>query len=164
MKITRLLKITEKEFYDYLEEELLLDIEKCTHKQLQSKDIKKGMKYSKFTQDVNARADIIIQKYQRGEIYQNKIKTLSDSIIITYQTKVTHEGLKVVFKEHIQSYESQKHHYLGKIFYELVYLRRMNETLYNIEKHIINKRNGIEIKEHKAMSKPHLICKTIKNK
>lgn len=162
MKITRLLKITEKEFYDYLEEELLLDIEKCTHQQLHSKDIKKGLKYSKFTQDVNARADIIIQKYQRGQIYQTRIKTLSDSIIITYQTQVTSEGLQVIFKEHIQSYESKKHHYLAKMFYELVYLRRMNETLYDIEKHIFNKRNGIEIKQNKGIPEHRLLYKMFK--
>lgn len=157
MKITRQLQITQNEFYDYLEKELLDDIQQCTKKNYTQKDIKKGMKYSKYIQDAHARVDITIQKYKRGEIYETKIKTFSDSIIISYHTSQNENGLTIVFQEHIHSFESQKRNLINKTFHEIVYLRRMNETLYDIETQIIKQRQGIQNKKTHALPEHKLL-------
>lgn len=152
MKITRILKVSETEFYDHLELELLSDIHQCTHKTYEKKDIRKGLKYSKYTQDVHAQVTITISEYKRGSLYQSRVQTLSDSITITYQTSHVPEGLQVVLEEHIQSYESQPHSFLARAFYELIYLRRMNETLYDLEHTITCQREGIPIKKRNSAS------------
>lgn len=150
MKITRILEVSDTEFYDYLEQELLLDIHQCTQKCYKKKDIRKGLKYGKYTQDVHARVDITIREYQRGTLYQSNIQSFSDSITITYRTCMVPEGLQVILEEHIESYESQPHSFLGRNFYELVYLRRMNATLYDLEHAIICQREGIPVKKRSS--------------
>lgn len=165
MKITRILKVSETEFYDHLEQELLSDIRQCAQKTYEKKDIRKGFKYSKYTQDVHAQVTITILEYKRGCLYQSKVQTLSDSITITYQTSQMPEGLQVILEEHIQSYESQPHSFLGRTFYELIYLRRMNETLYDLEHTITCRREGIPIrKRNSASGEPFLHKLLLKKK
>lgn len=150
MKVIRILKITCHEFYDYLENELLNDINQQTRQAVNKADIKKGLKYHKYAQDVNARVDITIQQYIRNQIYEAKIKTLSESIIITYRTQVVNDGLKVIFTEHVHSFESQKRNHINQSFHEIMYLRRMTNTLYEIETNILKKRDGIETLKPKS--------------
>ena len=164
MKITRILKVSETEFYDYLEQELLLDIQNSMKKNYDKKDIRKGLKYSKYTQDVHAQVDITIKEYKRGFLYQSAIQTLSDSITITYQTSGTTEGLQVTLEEHIQSYEARPHGFLGRAFYELVYLRRMNETLYELEHAIICQREGLPVRKHSCTPRDPLLQRLLLKK
>lgn len=165
MKVIRILKITCHEFYDYLENELLDDINQHTSQPINKADIKKGLKYHKYAQDVNARVDITIQQYIRDQIYEAKIKTLSESIIITYRTQIVKEGLKVIFTEHVHSFESQKRNYINQSFHEIMYLRRMTNTLYEIETNILKKRDGIKtLKPKSARNHQYLYKILIKNK
>lgn len=167
MKITRILKVSEAELYDHFERELLFDIQKCIQKKYDKKDIRKGLKYSRYTQDVHAKIDITVQEYQRGSLYQLSIQTFSDHITITYQTAQTPDGLQVILEEHIQSYESQPHGFLGRVFYELVYLRRMNEALYHLEHTIIVQREGLPERSYSSAPRsplfPRLLLKKKQN-
>lgn len=140
MKLTRVLKVTETEFYDFLETDLLSNIYQCTGKNLSVKDIKKGLKFSKNGQDALARIDISILDYEKGSIYKSKSKSLTDTIIISFETEVIDDGLKVIFNQHLENFESKKHNRLIRLFSEGVYLGRMTDTLYDIQNKIIKKR------------------------
>ncbi|MBK1812200.1 DUF3284 domain-containing protein [Clostridium sp. YIM B02505] len=159
MKLTRILKITEKDFYDFLENDLLSDINQCLGKELSVEDIKKGLKYSKYDNNAHTRIDISILEYKRGEFYKSKIKTLVDTITITYETEVVEEGLKITFNQHIESFEKEKHNKLMRMFSEAVYYGRMTDTLYDIQKKILSSKEGIvepvrpHPVEHKHMKK-----------
>ncbi|WP_183277904.1 DUF3284 domain-containing protein [Clostridium fungisolvens] len=143
MKLTRILKINEKDFYDFLEKDLLSNINQCMSKELSAKDIKKGLKYSKYDNDAHTRIDITILDYKRGEFYKSQIKSLLDTITISYETEVVDEGLKVIFNQHIESFEKEKHNKLMRMFSEAVYYGRMTDTLYDIQKKILNSKEGI---------------------
>ncbi len=163
MKIIRTLKVTKDEFYDCLEENLLKTINKDSTQLLTSKDIKKGLKYSKNVNDVYARSDFTILEYQRGELYKAKTKSMTDSIVLTYNTKQTENGLKVTFEQNILSHETRKQSKLMKSFSELVFLSRMSNSLYDMQRLIFNKREGIvETEVHPSMNP--LIKKLISKK
>ncbi|GFZ30176.1 hypothetical protein CSC2_07020 [Clostridium zeae] len=143
MKLTRILKITEKDFYDFLENDLLSNINQCNGKELSVEDIKKGLKYSKYDNNAHTRIDISILEYKRGELYKSKIKTFMDTITISYETEVVEEGLKIIFNQHIESFEKEKHNKLMRMFSEGVYFGRMTDTLYDIQKKILSSKQGI---------------------
>ena len=102
MKLIRNFKITSDEFYDYLEEKLLQDIQQTTGKKVKAKEIKKGFRYDKK----DAYTTITINDYKRHEIYSATVKSRTDFITITYQTKETKEGLQITFEEYVDSYDS----------------------------------------------------------
>lgn len=157
MKLIRTLKVTKKEFYDFLEDDLLSNIYQCTQKKLSTNDIKKGLHYSKNDSDVHTRVDVTIVDYLRGEYYKSKIKSMEDTVSIVYRTKEVEDGLEVEFTQHISSFENKKHNKIMKGFSEAVYLSRMTDTLYDIQKKIINKKEGIiEKKPSQPIQHKHL--------
>jgi hypothetical protein len=143
MKLTRVLKITEKEFYDFLEKDLLSNIYQCTNNKLSVKDIKKGLRYTKNAEDTLTRVEISILDYKRDEFYKSQVKSFADTIIISFETEVVDEGLKIIFNQYIESFEVGKHNKLMKLFSEAVYYGRMTDKLYDIQKNIIKNREGI---------------------
>jgi hypothetical protein len=143
MKLTRILKVTEKEFYDFLEKDLLSNIYQCTSQELSVKDIKKGLKYSKNDNNAHTRIDISILDYKRDTFYKSEIKSIVDTITISYETEVVAEGLKVIFNQYIDSFENSKQNKFMRMFSEAVYYGRMTDTLYDIQNKIIRSREGI---------------------
>ena len=140
MKLTRILKITEKEFYDFLENDLLFNIFQCTNQKLSVNDVKKGLKYTKNNDDALARIDISILDYKRGSFYKSEVKSMADTITIFFETEIVDTGLKVILNQYFESFESAKHSKFMRLFSEGVYYGRMTDTLYDIQKKIIKNR------------------------
>lgn len=159
MKITRTLQITEQEFYDYLENDVIANVADCTQRTIKVKDVKKGLRYTKQGDDVYNRVDITVLDYERGKFYKSKIKSMADTITLSYETSVVEKGLQIIFHQHIESFEKKKQRKLMRMFSEGVYYGRMSDTLYDIQKKIVNIRDGIEekplpqAKEHKHLKK-----------
>ena len=53
MKIIRTIKITNEQFYDYLEQQLIEDIKNSQHKKISASDIQKGLKYKRRMPNLN---------------------------------------------------------------------------------------------------------------
>lgn len=87
MQITRSLKINEKDFYAYLENEIISKINQSKS----ANDIKKIVKYTKNIHDNYSKIDIIIKEYLKVYIYKFKFKTITDNILISYETKTTED-------------------------------------------------------------------------
>lgn len=144
MKLTRTLNISETEFYDYLEQDLSSTIFLCEQTEVTTADIKKGLRYSKYAEDTHARMDIEVLAYQRGSFYQVRVKTMADTILLSYESTPVPDGLQIIFQQHIDSFENKKHNRFMKLFSEGIYYGRMSDTLFEIQKKIIQKRDGIE--------------------
>lgn len=143
MNLTRTIKVSEQEFYDYLENDLIATYNQCTGKTITGADIKKGLNYSKNDNHTHARIDITIQDYRRGEHYQAKLKSMADTITISYRTRPVDNHLEIDFSQRIASFENERHNKAMKMFSEAVYFGRMSDTLFDIQKKIINRREGI---------------------
>lgn len=142
MKLTRTLSISEDEFYDHLENELLATIQECSLKELSAKDIKKGLKYSKNEGNANARIDVTILEYERGTIFKSITKTLTDTIVMSFETEIEEKGLKVLFLQDIESFNKKRRGAM-RVFSEGVYLGRMSETIYGIQSKIEKQREAL---------------------
>lgn len=144
MKLTRTLEVTEKEFYDYLEQDLIEKIFKTTGKQIKPAAIKKGLKYTLRPEDPMTRINVTIKSYERNQHYHAIIESYSETIVLRYETQRVPQGLDVTLTQSIESFESQKHNKLMQMFSEAVYLGRMTDMLYDIQSKIVKNRELLE--------------------
>jgi len=134
MKIKRTLQISENEFYDYLEGEL---IHEC---QLTKTKIEKGLNYKKTDSKTQLEISVFVINYIRGTLYEVKISSSYETYFLKYTTQENENGLEIQFEQHIESFEIKKQNRLMRLFSEGVYLGRMSDTLFDIQKKIHEKR------------------------
>lgn len=134
MKIKRTLQISENEFYDYLESELILE---C---QLTKTKIEKGLNYKKTDSKTQMEISVFVINYIRGTLYEVKISSSYETYFLKYTTQENENGLEIQFEQHIESFEMKKQNRLMRLFSEGVYLGRMSDTLFDIQKKIHEKR------------------------
>ena len=134
MKIKRTLQIRENEFYDYLEGEL---IREC---QLTKTKIEKGLNYKKTDPKTQLEISVFVINYIRGTLYEVKISSSYETYFLKYTTQENENGLEIQFEQHIESFEIKKQNRLMRLFSEGVYLGRMSDTLFDIQKKIHEKR------------------------
>lgn len=134
MKIKRTLQISENEFYDYLESEL---IREC---QLMKTKIEKGLNYKKTDSKTQMEISVFVINYIRGTLYEVKISSSYETYFLKYTTQENENGLEIQFEQHIESFEMKKQNRLMRLFSEGVYLGRMSDTLFDIQKKIHEKR------------------------
>lgn len=162
MKLIRTFQISSDEFYDYLEEQLLLDIQRTTNRNVTAADLKTGFRYDKE----HAYTAITISLYTRGSIYSTTAKSKTDFITVTYRTEETKEGLKIEFEEYLRSYDSQrdKKSRISRGFHDWITFGRMSNTLYGIRNEILNKRNGIKINKNQPSQSMNWLRKKLEKK
>lgn len=147
MKLVRTIPVTSEEFFAYINESILNGCNHATKKFNQS-DIKEGFSYT-IEDDKHTKTKITLLKYRPNSLYQSKIISTLDTHILTYTITTTDEGIEVTFEQDIESFNKLKDKSMNKKFQEAFYLGRMSDTLYDIQKEIIAKRNGEVITKEK---------------
>lgn len=149
MKLIRVFKITNDEFWDYVEDGIVQEVEKATKHRFKKKDLVSGFHYDNNA----AKSKVKIDKYERGKIYQSTVKTLTDYVKVSYETKEVNDGLEITFEQVVGSYDDHKDEKNGviKFFTDWTTFGRMSNTLYDMRNAIINKRDGVEVKNIKEM-------------
>ncbi|MCG0748575.1 hypothetical protein IMAU60057_02282 [Lactiplantibacillus plantarum] len=137
MKIIRTLAVTNTEFYDWLEKQLLIEIQAATGEILTATSIKRGLTYTKTTAKTAAQIKITIDDYQRGIKYQMTAISPLDTITVTYSTIAEGTKTTVTFLEDVDSYRPQQHHWLLRNFSQALLLGRMSDKLLQLEQQII---------------------------
>lgn len=138
MQIIRTLNVTSTEFYNWLEKQLLTEIQTATGQVLTATSIKKGLAYTKSTTKSAAQLKIMIDDYQRGIKYQ--MTAISPLDTVTYLTTAKGAQTTVTFLEEIDSYQPQQHHWLLRTFSQTLLLGRMSDNLLQLEQQIIDHR------------------------
>ena len=71
---------------------------------------------------------------------------MADTITISFETELVDDGLKIVFNQHLEDFENKKQNKVLRMFSEAVYYGRMTDTLYDLQKKIIDNRSeSVEI-------------------
>lgn len=135
MKIKRTIDVTNNEFYDYLETELLNHISLSTDKSLAIEDIKKGVTYSNGKSG-HEKIETTIHNYQRDAFYSATVKSFQDTNTITYTTKSMGEKLEIIYELEVESLKTSNSNKWLKLFSEGVYYGRMSDKLFEIEQQI----------------------------
>lgn len=149
MKLIRVFNITSDEFWDYVEDGIAQEVEKATKHRFKKKNLVSGFHYDNNA----AKSKVKIDKYERGKIYQSTVKTLTDYVRVTYETKEVPEGLEITFEQIVGSYDDRKDekNKVIRFFTDWTTFGRMSNTLYDMRNAIINKRDGIVVKDIKEM-------------
>ena len=137
MKLIRKLQITEDEFYDYLENDLLAPYQDINP----DVEFKKGAIYTNNQEDPTAQVTLEILDYKRYSHYKALVKSYTDNLIISYQTLSLDNGnIEIIFEQNIQSFKRKNRFF--SLFKESIYLGRMSDSLQDLQQKIIQKRNS----------------------
>lgn len=147
MKLDRILKVTSDQFYDYVEEQFIKDVEKATSRVIKPRDMKDGFKY--IRNDQNGKIVIYLDHYTRGKTYAVRTTQGNFTASTSYTTEETPEGLHTIMEFYDSSFEKKKDkmNKLSRNFNELVYYSRMSSQIGRMASHIIKKANGLPIRE-----------------
>lgn len=133
MKIIRELQVTSDEFYDFLENEFLNQINQADNQTKKIDRLKKGLRYSKLSDNVYTKTDYEILDYRRHETYVIQISSHSEKTITSYKTKPCAKGLEVTLEQEQNKLTKNSKSKLIKWMGELLYFGRLSENLYKIQ-------------------------------
>ena len=133
MKIIRELQVTSDEFYDFLESEFLNQINQTDNQTKKIDRLKKGLRYSKLSDNVYTKTDYEILDYRRHETYVIQISSHSEKTITSYKTKPCSKGLEVKLEQEQNKLTKNSKSELIKWMGELLYFGRLSENLYKIQ-------------------------------
>ena len=133
MKIIRELQVTSDEFYDFLESEFLNQINQTDNQTKKIDRLKKGLRYSKLSDNVYTKTDYEILDYRRHETYVIPISSHSEKTITSYKTKPCSKGLEVKLEQEQNKLTKNSKSKLIKWMGELLYFGRLSENLYKIQ-------------------------------
>lgn len=133
MKIIRELQVTSDEFYDFLESEFLNQINQADNQTKKIDRLKKGLRYSKLSDNVYTKTDYEILDYRRHETYVIQISSHSEKMITSYKTKPCAKGLEVTLEQEQNKLTKNSKSKLIKWMGELLYFGRLSENLYKIQ-------------------------------
>ena len=133
MKIIRELQVTSDEFYDFLESEFLNQINQTDNQTKKIDRLKKGLRYSKLSDNVYTKTDYEILDYHRHETYVIQISSHSEKTITSYKTKPCSKGLEVKLEQEQNKLTKNSKSKLIKWMGELLYFGRLSENLYKIQ-------------------------------
>ena len=133
MKIIRELQVTSDEFYDFLENEFLNQINQADNQTKKIDRLKKGLRYSKLSDNVYTKTDYEILDYHRHETYVIQISSHSEKTITSYKTKPCAKGLEVTLEQEQIKLTKNSKSKLIKWMGELLYFGRLSENLYKIQ-------------------------------
>ncbi len=140
MKIIRNLTVTTEEFYSHLENQLL----KIANEKLEdqeaytSADLQDGFRI--LQGEGAAQIELLIEHYVPGEIYKVSAHSMTDSYVMSYQTRENNGKLEVIYEqENLTDASDKKKGFFSKLG-EALYLSRMSNGLYDIQNEILKKR------------------------
>ena len=133
MKIIRELQVTSDEFYDFLESEFLNQINQTDNQTKKIDRLKKGLRYSKLSDNLYTKTDYEILDYRRHETYVIQISSHSEKTITSYKTKPCAKGLEVTLEQEQNKLTKNSKSKLIKWMGELLYFGRLSENLYKIQ-------------------------------
>lgn len=133
MKIIRELQVTSDEFYDFLESEFLNQINQTDNQTKKIDRLKKGLRYSKLSDNVYTKTDYEILDYRRHETYVIQITSHSEKTITSYKTKPCSKGLEVTLEQEQNKLTKNSKSKFIKWMGDLLYFGRLSENLYKIQ-------------------------------
>lgn len=108
--ITKQFSFKAKDFFDYLEQQLIPAIKKSRGNNMPVR-ITKGTKYK--VDD----AQVEITEYERNKVYAAHFKTNRLELQIKYLTEDNEAGVKITFSEDMLNFEREKHGKLQTLLY-----------------------------------------------
>lgn len=110
IQITRQYNFKAKDFFDYLEQQLITAIKKARNNDMPV-TLKAGTEYKQ------GGAKAVITEYERNKVYATRFTSDRIDVEIKYETEDNDQGVKITFTEDMLSFDREKHGKLQTMFY-----------------------------------------------
>lgn len=139
MKVTRNLQITASEFFGVVFKELAEEIENATKEKVDPAAFHSGYTCTYSGKDPATKLTFKIVEYREDTFYKAVRTSASVTATITYDVVPAEAGIAVTFE---YSDGSPKKKGIFGMFFEALYLGRMTDKLYAIQRSVINEKEG----------------------
>lgn len=128
VRIEREYDFKAKDFFDYIENSLITEIQKSRHNNLKV-SLKSGTRYRLYGKDGDTYTDVVINKFERDHVYGATFTSLGQTANVTYTVSNIPKGCKITLSEDIPSYNPAAHNKIANVFYDFMYHRSALEAL-----------------------------------
>lgn len=148
MKIIRNLEITASEFFGVVLEELAAEIKSLSGSDCDPTDFQQGYTYVHMPDDPALKVVFTIVEYQEEKLYKAVRTSAEGDLTITYHVVSNDKDITVTFDYENTTPAGQPKKGLLGMFSQTIFLSRMTDKLYDIQRTVINRKEGFT--EHKS--------------
>lgn len=142
MTVIRNLEISPSEFFGVVLEELVKEIRSVDQADVRETDICEGFQYTAHAEDPALKVFFEVVAYQEDKHYKSVCTSAAGAITVTYDVVPTEKGISVTFSYENTTPAGRKKKGLLGAFSEIIFLSRMTDRLYDIQRTVINRKEG----------------------
>lgn len=142
MTVIRNLEISASEFFSVVLEQLAEEIKSLSGIQCTAADLHEGYTYVHNAGDVATKVVFEIVEYQEDRLYKAVRTAAEGDLTVIYDVVPTDTGITVSFTYENTTPAGQPKKGLFGAFSQIIFLSRMTDKLFDIQRTIINRREG----------------------
>ena len=142
MKVIRDLEISASEFFGVVLEELAAEVASLSGKDCTSADLHEGYTYIHNPDDVSTKVVFEIVEYQEEKLYKAVRSSAEGDLTIIYDVVPNDKGITVTFTYENTTPAGQQKKGIFGAFSQIIFLSRMTDKLFDIQRTVINRREG----------------------
>lgn len=135
VKIIREYDFKAQDFFSFLQQELVKEIQKARHNKMKVK-VASGLQYALKGKDGKTQTTVVIDKFEPNQVYAATFHTLDQIAKVSYSVKDLSKGCQIVLSEDIVSYHPEQHGKLTNLFYDFMYHRSAQQELNRIAEQV----------------------------
>jgi len=142
MKVIRNLEISASEFFGVVLEELVKEIKSVDQTDLRPTDIYEGFQHIIHAEDPALRISFEVVVYEEEKHYKSVCTSASGTVTVIYDVVPAEKGITVTFTYENTTPAAKKKKGIAGAFSEILFLSRMTDRLYDIQRTVINRKEG----------------------
>ena len=142
MKVIRNLEITAGEFFSVVLEELAAEIKSMSGTDCATADLREGFVYVHKPDDAAMKVVFEIVEYQEEKLYKAVRSAAEGDLSITYEVVPNEKGITVTFTYENTTPAGKAKKGIFGAFSQIVFLSRMTDRLFDIQRTVINRKEG----------------------
>lgn len=142
MTVIRNLEISASEFFGVVLEELVKEIKSVDQADVRTTDICEGFRYTAHAEDPALKVNFEVVAYQEDKHYKSVCTSAAGTITVVYDVVPNEKGINVTFSYENTTPAARKKKGILGAFSEIIFLSRMTDRLYDIQRTVINRKEG----------------------
>ena len=142
MKVIRDLEISASEFFGVVLEEQAAEIKSLSGNECTSADLQQGYTYIHNPDDVATKVVFEIVEYQEDKLYKGVRSSAEGDLTLVYEVVPNDKGITVTFTYENTTPAGQQKKGIFGLFTQTIFLSRMTDKLYDIQRTVINRKEG----------------------
>ena len=142
MKVIRDLEISAGEFFGVVLEELAAEVKGLSGKDCATTDLHQGFTYIHNPDSAATRVVFEIAEYQEEKLYKAVRSSAEGDLTVLYEVVPKDQGITVTFTYENTTPAGQQKKGIFGAFSQLIFLSRMTDRLFDIQRTVINRKEG----------------------